>query len=591
MAPGFNFLILYSYLYLVLASGMSVGDVDATIKKLYRRLFYLPGVGVLLGVYVVEWLILFIVAGSRIGFSRSFTSTLAGAFIYLALIYLVFRYIDRAVDSFKKSVGIAVMSLAPYIVSEVVGFRDKIYVSIAGSSAMIFLVHFIFRGGVVRSFIWALVIGFTTYMVALLMLFPPSLGMIYSFGINALAALSPILLFVVVLELGGRLNGIRTFELARSFLRSWLFDDFVNLERAFERYSIRRDIAVRFSIVRRVGGRDIVLVFPGFHFGPFKRVGSSDAVHVFDDVLGSDFHVFTFHTLGSHDMNIVSRSYVLSFARDLKAYIDSLGSRDHGFEPVRGPIRVSSDSWRAFVFGSSSCSMVFLSNRFGSDDLPLEIGDFKAASYPRVLIADSHNKIERIKIGERDVRFISSVISMGVSSLANLFESPSGSDTAMVGYGEATVGGVCIGLCKRLVKVLVFSDGSRKSALIYIYGNNIDKSTHDRLVAHIRDSRGYSDVELVTPDDHSCAATSLGTPYTAVHMCRSLVSAIDRALDQAEKDLKPSKLACFERVYRDVPVMGSNIWKMVKGIEILGPITPRLWIITLAVSIALNAIV
>jgi hypothetical protein len=57
----------------------------------------------------------------------------------------------------------------------------------------------------------------------------------------------------------------------------------------------------------------------------------------------------------------------------------------------------------------------------------------------------------------------------------------------------------------------------------------------------------------------------------------------------ALEDLKPARIACREYVWNDAPFMGRVVWNYLKALEILGPLTSKLWVITLVASIAVTS--
>ena len=91
-------------------------DTEDLINRLYRKLFYLPRTTLLSSVYIVEGLIAsWLNIGSLKGSLLVILPTFIGFALYLTLIYVAF-VAGAAVDSMKKALGIAVFSIAPYII-------------------------------------------------------------------------------------------------------------------------------------------------------------------------------------------------------------------------------------------------------------------------------------------------------------------------------------------------------------------------------------------------------------------------------------------------------------------------------------------
>ncbi|MDT7887865.1 MAG: DUF2070 family protein [Desulfurococcales archaeon] len=567
-------------------------DVDDLINTLYRRLFYLPRTALLSFVYVIEGLVISLLnMGSLKGLPFAAIPTLAGLVIYFALIYVTF-VTGAAVDTIKKALGIAVFSIAPYIFVDLVGsHRERHFLSFASSSGMVFLIYYIFKGNMTRSLAFALTCSIVPTIASLLsyrVLSNGSNGVINAedtllIPLISIASIAPFMIFIAILELGGRASGMKTFEVARGFLRAWLFGETEVLEDVFHRNSVRNSLRIRVMSIYRDGGKPLHIVYPGLHYGPFKRVGSSDAIHIFDKYIESLGHgCLVLHTIGSHERNIVRRSYVEYIAKELSRNLIRGESRGRS---IRGPIRVTSRSWMGMAFGSDGCLALHISSINGSDDLSESIekifyGIEKARGI-MIAAADSHNNYGKEEIDEE------AIAEIAVNSIDRL-EKEHRSGETLVGYGEAYLEKPCKGMCIGRIKAIVFRNEAGDYAIVYLYGNNIHKITRKSIVDAIT-KMGFKDVEVVTPDDHSCAAESLGTAYIAIHMCQGLVNAIASALKKALEDLKPAKVTCKEYVWNDAPFMGKVVWNYLRALEVLGPLTSKLWVITLISSIAITS--
>jgi len=412
--------------------------------------------------------------------------------------------------------------------------------------------------------------------------------MISSIGVlplvTSLISIASIMVFIAVLELGGRASGMKTFEIARGFLRAWLFSEAETLENALHENSVKGDLRVRVVSIYREGSSPIHLIYPGLHYGPFRRVGSSDAVYIFDKYIeGLGHRSIVFHTIGSHEKNIVRRSFVERVARELSGKI-AVDPRGGG--AFRGPVRLSRGGWRGLAFGGDGCVALHISSEKGSDDLPESIEKIlygiERARGVMIAVADSHSNYGRDEADEE------AIAEIAVGSVEAIEREP-GDGEAMVGYGEAQVDRLCRGMCAGRVKALVLRSRGKDYAIVYLYGNNVHHSAR-REIIDIASRMGFKDVEVITPDDHSCAAESLGTAYTAIHMCQALPKAIVSALKTAVEDLKPARIYCREYMWEGAPYMGRIVWNYLKALEILGPLTSKLWAITLVLSIAVLSV-
>ncbi|MGC9009525.1 MAG: DUF2070 family protein [Sulfolobales archaeon] len=560
-------------------------DIEGFLRELYAKLFALPK-SITLVILYVAGNITILLTGLLITKDPIIAlKVFIAAVVYISLILLTYRRIGEVRVDIKRILGIAFFSIIPYSLASLlmllpVPNRDVLALY-AASSAMLFLIRFIFWGNIFSSFGIGVFIGVATSFTA-------SLNYVWekllTYLMTSVSTSLAMLIFISLLEILGRSNGIKPFELGRGFIRSWMFDDHSSLEDTLEKDSIKRDVSIKTIIFNREDRDNVIWVFPGFHFGPFRRVGSSDAVYVLEEALGDVGKTMVFHTLGSHERNIVKRKYVREiseeFAKELRDYIRENKSVNNMYMiNLRGL-----DGWGSYVVGSEKCYSYILYNLSGADDIQIDAEDFLKklhGSETLVAVADAHSNYSR-----RSVNY---------SALKRLLveindRSDHREEILRIGFGEAFTRSNCGGLCSGLVKSMIIETSGGRDALIYLYGNNMLRSANER-VREIVMKKGFRDVIIITPDDHSCAATSVGDPYTAVKYCSDLMDAILESLDKATKDLSPARIMCYEKIFRDIPLMGEAVWNYIRGLEVLGPLTPRLWIIFLLVSIGISLII
>ncbi len=561
-------------------------DIEGFLRELYAKLFALPR-SITLAVLYVAGNTLILLTGFLITRDLFIAINISiAAVIYISMIILLYRKIGEVKIDIKRILGIAFFSILPYSLASLlmllpVPNRDVLALY-AASSAMLFLIRFIFWGNIVTSFSLGVLIGVATSFIASLNYVLDRFLIYLEISVASSIAM---LVFISLLEILGRSNGINPFELGRGFIRSWIFDDNGYLEDAFEKDSVKKDVSIRAIIFNRSDKDDIIWIFPGFHFGPFKRVGSSDAVYVLDEALRDIGKTMVFHTMGSHERNIVKRKYVEEistiFAKELREYIreNNFNTYDAHKISLQGQ-----DGWGSYVVGSDKCYSYIIYNIIGADDIQIDTEDFLKrlhGSETLVVVADAHSNYSRRQVNYSALKKLLVEVNDRGDRREKILK---------IGYGESSVRSNCGGLCRGLVKSMVIETSGGRDALIYIYGNNMLRSANEK-IREILSKKGFINVIIVTPDDHSCTATSVGDPYTAVKYCSDLMDAILESLDKATKDLSPTKILCYEKIFRDIPLMGEAVWSYIRGLEVLGPLTPRLWIIFLLMSVIIPLII
>lgn len=552
-------------------------DLEDFLREQYSKLFNLPRKLLLISAYFASITIISILSYTQSGRIENLFSVLGSSILYLLLITIFFNNLEDNSMGLKRILGVAVFSILPYTLLSWIPYmlHKPVYSVFSLSSAMIFLIRYIFWEGIVSSIVIALIIGSLAGFIASASF---SIEVLLSLASLSFLSILIMLLFVVFIEAIGRSSGLKAFKLGRGFIRSWIFDDNRYIEEALLEDSKPEDIEIKTLILEGDENR-ILLIHPGFHFGPFRRVGSSDAVYVFDQELRDIGSTLVFHTTGTHDRNIVKREFVETIAQQYKKEIMRTlreSSREERISVGRDDGR---DGWGVYRIGSDRCLSLMIYNREGADDLPRELEEDISKSFEEEIlvgVVDTHSMYGR------KIHDLESLRTLLIESIRrHLNDSRS---FFRVGYGESHMRNLCGGVCSGLVKALVIETDHGRDVVVYIYGNNMIISSNERIVEELK-RRGFRDVLIVTPDDHSCAAVSTGDPYTAVKLCSELVNAINEAVDIALRRMSKGRIACSKHVFREIPVMGSTVWSYIKGLERLGPLTPRLWLLFLIASV------
>lgn len=304
--------------------------------------------------------------------------------------------------------------------------------------------------------------------------------------------------------------------------------------------------------------KGVAIMVPEIHYGPFRNVGSASLPHIIDSVFeryGVD--VFTLHSAGSHERNLVSINESLKYGYDV---VNRLITRKELSEEVlHEPFRVYTKFFEAFVIQTSTTSYIIISTPVrGNDDIPYEVQKravelSRVYGFKDVAVIDAHNT-EGPPINEPQQ--YEEVL------LATLSRSSRQCTDLQVGYGEAFVKGLVKGLCSNKVKVLTIKCDDALYGLIYLYGNNAGRGVRDEL-RKIALNHGYNDVELITSDDHSCSGMNFDAPYYVIELSSSLVKAVEVALTESLNNI--SKCKVYTAVFHTkTKIVGPNIFKLLE---------------------------
>jgi len=388
-------------------------------------------------------------------------------------------------------------------------------------------------------------------------------------------------------RLSGKLN-VDIIRLGNAWTMSILANDSAELEELFEKLSVGTPITTRAVIFERTKG-SIILVVPGIHFGPFRRIGSSALPYIVEDEFKKiGLTPLVFHGAGSHELDLpsirASRFYASELASRILKSVQELKCSDVG-KPYRVQVldEGPESSFEAVVFDFGGSLFAVLMNPIrGGDDVPLEVQKIseelaKSSGLKDLVIIDAHNNQgPRITDVSKYIPAIKAIISTSTSLCTRI----------RVGLGVSKVKHQVLGLCSSEVKVFTMECDGKIYSLVYLYGNNAQPGLRDE-IRHALVLSGAFDAEVVTADDHTCSGTTFDAPYFVVEASKALVDASIEAFKNSLKDLDQ---ACVKYLKTSIylPVMGDQIYKLLEIAVEAGRILTRTMIFVILGLIVLT---
>ncbi len=251
-------------------------------------------------------------------------------------------------------------------------------------------------------------------------------------------------------------------------------------------------------------GATLALVEPGVHYGPFRGVGSSRLPHML--LRASGWRIFALHGCGSHERNMVS-------SRDAELYAERLAKlipeKLRRCTPIR-PARVEAGPWRGLLLGCVEQPMLLATSLEGVEDIPCDVlGD----AQEKLAFIDMHN----LEAPYARTEALPQLISQALKAI----EPCSGIPRCcwrLVRVPEAEK----VNMCADWILYLRLECGEGRAEVVVIPANNIEP----------RAARLYAEklpgVDLVTIDDHSCAA-AIEEGVAPLTYSDSLVEAVEEA--------------------------------------------------------------
>lgn len=561
-------------------------DAYSVVERYYSKLISLPSSGVIaLGMVLVAatlsslWLIL---TSYAVLLPLLLLAYLSSEAVYISVLRIAVR---KRHITLRRLGGLVLAAVLLYSLAEALGILRRVAgMGLAASAGFTFLVLSGFESipHAALTSLAASILSLLPLHVALRIL---GLETVDALPLQVATSLISVSLFAALLAYVrslGRDHGLNPLSFARGFVNVWMGGEEAYLEEEFARVAEVRELYIDLLRVCRDGRRDVVLAIPGIHFGPFRTIGSSALPYHIDEELGKvGMYSLVLHSAGSHEHNAVySRD-----SRDIARFIARISASIRCSESLAQPFRVHENGFESFTFATHNRVVLFISNpQYGADDLPYELLDAARelegrAPYETISIVDSHNVRGE---SPRDIRHLAKLLTKASHMITPMCED------GLVGFAEVHVDGYVKGVCSNRVKVLLLRCNGKDYALVYVYGNNAEPSVRASIMKLLK-SLGVTDGEFVTPDDHTCAATAMDSPYHVVHVSPTLLEAVKRGVEAARRDLAPAKVG-FARIRRRMLIVGDSVWRLIEILDRAGSKMVKLLPVAVALSVALPCV-
>jgi putative membrane protein len=352
---------------------------------------------------------------------------------------------------------------------------------------------------------------------------------------------------------------INSLELFQAFLKTWVTKKPEALEYYFKLYSKEENIKTK--IIKFIfSNKQVLLIIPGIHSGPFYPVGSYNLSElIYKKLHNEDYIPLILHGVGGHERNLPTNEYTRYYVEDIALFIQSTETTNESIF-IKGPIQKRLGFINVTCLAFSNNIIVFISNApYNSDDLDpkIVIEASRAAMETgfKLFLIDAHNSI-----GGENPPFIQ----LNKNQWKEIFQdlSKQKEHNFRVGYAhssqinfrhESDISEAGIG-------VLILECNEKKNVLIISDSNNAHRNLRENIEKELK-RIGFEFLELCTSDTHNFAARSLvNRGYLALGEATKVVDIINiiKTLTMmAEKNLDICKCSA-EEFLRKIPLIGSD---------------------------------
>ncbi len=302
-------------------------------------------------------------------------------------------------------------------------------------------------------------------------------------------------------------QGDRSIPLFQAFLKTWVIRNPVELEKTLERYT--ETVNVTTSVVKfELASKNLLLVLPGIHPGPFYPVGSYNLPGLlFEKAKTTNSIALTLHRPGGHERNLATQEASKQYVESIINFANKIPADDSPVS-MRGPALTTMNHTIATSLALDDSLLLFLSSSpYGTDDIDLDVEETlsllaQTQSF-KLSVIDAHNSInqERVRIRvEEDGPWRQLFLNVKHEEKQGF----------RLGFAHSSEIGFKHGsdLSSAGLGVLVFAIGGLRSVLVISDSNNAiagaRKRTEDEL-----DRAGFKLLEICTSDSHNLAARGL----------------------------------------------------------------------------------
>jgi putative membrane protein len=356
----------------------------------------------------------------------------------------------------------------------------------------------------------------------------------------------------ILADRAGYPNLKSTFNVLQAFLSAWTENKQDKMEEIFESRSSIDEIRTRMMRFEREGDKQVFVVLPDIHPGPFNPIGGSNLPqNVFNFFQNN---AIVLHSISDHSKNLPTTA-------EVNKYLDSLKNsilKNSGNECTL-PLITKSNGFTLTCIGFKTSVLMIISKDSGMEDLPYSIIEkierfAKELGFSDIMIVDAHNALgNKISFEEE-----TSLIALALTSLEEL----EGKQyyTYEIGYSNSLtsvfklieLGGAGIG-------VLNLRINNSDHLLGWSDSNNLVNGLRIRILRELNKA-GINMLEICSSDTHSSSGKRTRQGYYAlgnVTNDKDIIRVFSEISSKAMSKTTPSSLSYLDS-YSQIKLMGRD---------------------------------
>ena len=455
-----------------------------------------------------------------------------------------------------------------------IGLRISIFTSVFGAK-----LHKAIAASVIQPLLFLFVLENPPFFLHNYM--PHTIGVAFGLSLISIG-----LIWTIIADRSGRPRLQSTFRLLRAFLAAWTENQPADMETIAEEKSYEHMITTYIMRLQPERSRQVSIVLPQVHPGPFSSIGGSNLPYVLYALFCKTALIL--HSVTDHSFNIPSK-------KELEKYIATL-SKHTTLEvgntcsiPVE--VKIGECTVTAIAFGKVIMVILSMAPR-GMEDVPEVVGRqiqqyASQLGIKQILIVDSHNAMGNVL---RDYE-INSLISAAKQCLDKLTQAEQykfkiGFANSDVGYPNLSMAG---DLGQGGLAVLIIEVEKKTYALGWADSNNMKNGLREYLINELN-TKGIKMLEICTSDTHSTSGKRTRQGYYPLGTISIHTEIANMLFDMSNRSIVNASMSNFELLVAKskIKVMGKDqfndySWALDKSMNI----TKVFLLITIAIVLCM----
>jgi putative membrane protein len=343
-----------------------------------------------------------------------------------------------------------------------------------------------------------------------------------------------------------------TFSVLQAFLSAWTENKQEKMEDIFDSRSIEDNVRTRLLKFEIVGNKQVFVVLPDIHPGPFNPIGGSNLPQKVFNFF--DNNAIVLHSISDHSKNLPTTIEVNKYLESLK----KSEIRNSGAECTL-PVQTQSNDFSLTCIDFRSSVLMIISKDGGMEDLPYTIREkieqfAKDLGYSDIMVADAHNALGS-KISDEEETVLTE---LAIKALEKLKEQKyysyevGYSNSLSSGFKFAELGGAGIG-------VLNIRINNQDHLIGWSDSNNLINGLRIQILRQLKEA-GINMLEICSSDTHSSSGKRTRQGYYALGNVTTEKDIVAAFIEISQNAMSKTFASSFSYLdtYSQVKLMGRD---------------------------------